>query len=170
MTTHHTDPTPALPPADPAPANAVMPDRTDQNLTEAVAAAATEVGRTDGKASLLLAFNGAVIAALAGAGGGQLPLATRITGALAVVTLAASAVLLLLVVRPHLSGADRASFPHWARRTPAQIRAEMKEDRRPDKIHVLSRIAQRKYRHYRNAIDLTLAAITLIVTAVLTTL
>ncbi|MFC5156375.1 hypothetical protein [Streptomyces amakusaensis] len=64
----------------------MVPDRTDLNLTEAVVAAATEVGRTDGK----------VIAALA-----------------------ASAVLLLLVVRLHLSGADRASSPHHrARSTP----------------------------------------------------
>ncbi|MGW2425597.1 hypothetical protein ACWC0C_41245 [Streptomyces sp. NPDC001709] len=38
---------------------------TDKNLDAACASVAGEIGRTDGKASLLLAFNGAVLAGLA---------------------------------------------------------------------------------------------------------
>lgn len=149
-------------------------DRTDQNLTNNLAWVMTEIGRTDTKASLLLAFNGAVIAGLAGAADNQLPLPCRIAGGTAIVTLAASAVLLLLVVRPRLKPADgstdRSSFPYWAECDTQQIRAEMREDRRPDRIRVLSQIAKRKFLGLRRAIDLSLAATVFVVLAALTAL
>jgi hypothetical protein len=149
-------------------------DRTDQNLTDAVAAVMTEIGRTDTKASLLLAFNGAVIAGLAGAADKQLPLPCRLAGGTAIVTLAASAVLLLLVVRPRLGGADgstdRSSFPYWAKCDAQQICTEMREDRRPDRIRVMSQIAKRKYVGLRRAIDLSLAATAFVVLSALTAL
>ncbi|WP_325063685.1 Pycsar system effector family protein [Streptomyces marianii] len=118
----------------------------------------------------MLAFNGAVIAGLFGAADKQLPLPCRAAGGIAIVALAASAVLLLLVVRPRLAGADRASFPYWARHDAQRIRAEMCEDRRPDRIRVLSQIALRKFVGLRRAIDLSLAAIAFVVFAALAAL
>lgn len=100
--------------------------------------------RTDSKASLLLAFTGAVLAGLASAADHQLPLVTKVFGALAVLTLGAAAVLLLLVVRPRLGGTDRASFPYWAQLDEAEIRASMTGDPRAARIRVLSGIALRK--------------------------
>ncbi|MCX4451533.1 Pycsar system effector family protein [Streptomyces sp. NBC_01789] len=88
---------------------------TDKNLDAACASVANEIARTDGKASLLIAFNGAVLAGLASIANKDLPAVTKTAGALAVLALGAAAVLLLLVVRPRLRADDRASFPHWAR-------------------------------------------------------
>jgi len=49
-------------------------DHVHQNLTDALNTVTTEISSTDSKASLLLAFNGAVIAGLAGAVDKDLPL------------------------------------------------------------------------------------------------
>jgi lysozyme family protein len=75
---------------------------TDKNLDASCATVADEIARTDGKASLLLAFNGAVLAGLASVADHQLPAATKAFGAAAMLALGATAVLLLLVVRPRL--------------------------------------------------------------------
>ncbi|MER5696072.1 Pycsar system effector family protein [Streptomyces mirabilis] len=143
-------------------ARAAQRNYTEQNLSDHVATVATEIGRTDNKASLLLAFNGAVIAGLLGAAGMQLPRLCLAVGGLAVMTLGASAVLLLLVVLPRLSGTDRASFPYWARCDSQQIHAEMRDDRRPERIRVLSQIVLRKYQDLQRAIYLSLAGAALI--------
>ncbi|SFF97673.1 Pycsar system effector family protein [Streptomyces mirabilis] len=97
----------------------------DKNLDTACASVVSEVGRTDGKASLLLAFDGAVLAGLASVPDKDLPPAAKAFGTLAVLALGAAAVLLPLVVRPRLRGDDRASFPHWARLDEDEIRACM---------------------------------------------
>ncbi|MGW1616848.1 Pycsar system effector family protein [Streptomyces sp. NPDC002285] len=132
---------------------------TDRNLDAACDAVAGEIGRTDGKASLLLAFNGAVLAGLTTLADHDLPVPTQAAGVLAVVALGAAAVLLLLVVRPRLGGHDRASFPYWARLTEAEIRACMTSDTRTDRIRVLSGIAVAKFTQLRRAVDCTLAAL-----------
>ncbi|MFF4934250.1 Pycsar system effector family protein [Streptomyces griseofuscus] len=121
--------------------------------------------RTDGKASLLLAFNGAVLAGIASIADKDLPTATKAIGALAVLALGIAAVLLLLVVRPRLSGTDRASFPHWARLDEDQIRSCMEGDTRAARIRVLSTLAVRKYLHLRRAVDISLAALALLALA-----
>lgn len=139
----------------------------DKNLDAACATLAGEVGRTDGKASLLLAFTGAVLAGLATLADHDLPALTRAAGALAAAALGAAAVLLLLVVRPRLGGHDRASFPYWARLDADAITATMTGDTRPARIHVLSRIALRKYRTLRRAVDCILAALALLAMAAL---
>ncbi|MFJ6687151.1 Pycsar system effector family protein [Streptomyces werraensis] len=77
-------------------------------------------------------------------------------------SLGAAAVLLLLVVRPRLGGHDRASFPYWARLDQDVITATMTGDTRPVRITVLSRIALRKYRTLRRAVDCILAALALL--------
>ncbi|MFI0515814.1 Pycsar system effector family protein [Streptomyces sp. WSLK1-5] len=137
----------------------------DTNLDTACSAVAAEVQRTDGKASLLLAFNGAVLAGLATLADTGQPSVTNAFGAAAVLALAAAAVLLLLVVRPRLGGNDRASFPYWARLDEEAIRASLRGDSRPARIRVLSTIAMRKYRQLRLAVDLSLAALALLLVA-----
>ncbi|MEU6353193.1 Pycsar system effector family protein [Streptomyces sp. NPDC047072] len=137
----------------------------DQNLDTACAAVASEIGRTDGKASLLLAFNGAVLAGLASVADKDLPPVTKIFGALAVFALGAAAVLLLLVVRPRLRGDDKASFPYWARVDETEIHACMDGDTRASRIRVLSILAVRKFTHLRRAVDLSLAAVALLALA-----
>ncbi|OEJ36339.1 Pycsar system effector family protein [Streptomyces agglomeratus] len=145
------------------------PNRTDtsteRNLDSACASVAAEIARTDSKASLLLAFSGAVLAGLASAADTQLPLTTKVFGALAVLTLGGAAVLLLLVVRPRLGGTDHASFPYWAQLDDDEIRASMTGDTRAARIRVLSGIALRKYTGLRHAVDTILAALALLTAA-----
>ncbi|MFF7928759.1 Pycsar system effector family protein [Streptomyces mirabilis] len=139
----------------------------DKTLDASLATVAGEIARTDGKASLLLAFNGAALAGLASVVDRQLPIVTQACGAAAVLALAAAAVLLLLVVRPRLRGDDRASFPYWARLDDTAIRACMQGDTRAARIRVLSRIAVSKFRQLRRAVDLSLAALVLLLLAAL---
>ncbi|MEU2855547.1 Pycsar system effector family protein [Streptomyces syringium] len=137
----------------------------DKNLDAACAAVTSEIARTDSKASLLLAFNGAVLAGLASVADKGLPPATKVFGTLAVLSLGAAAVLLLLVVRLRLRGDDRASFPYWARLDEGEIRACMDGDTRAVSIRVLSALAVRKFTHLRRAVDLSLAALVLLALA-----
>ncbi|MFI1293352.1 Pycsar system effector family protein [Streptomyces sp. NPDC020792] len=141
------------------------PSTIDKNLDTACASVASEIGRTDGKASLLLAFNGAALAGLASVADMDLPPATKACGTLAVLALGGAAMLLLLVVRPRLRGDDRASFPYWARLDEDEIRACMGGDTRAARIRVLSALAMRKFTHLRRAVDLTLAALALLALA-----
>ena len=138
---------------------------TDKNLDTACTSVGNEIGRTDAKASLLLAFNGALLAGLASVADKELPPMTKVFGGLTVLTLGTAAVLLLLVVRPRLSGRDRASFPYWAGLDDEQIRACMGGDTRPARIRVLSGLLMRKYTLLRHAVDLSLAALTLLALA-----
>ncbi|SEB31870.1 hypothetical protein SAMN04490357_0219 [Streptomyces misionensis] len=138
---------------------------TDQNLDTACASVASEIGRTDGKASLLLAFNGAVLAGLASVADKDLPPATKVFGSLAVLALGAAAVLLLLVVRPRMRGDDKASFPYWARLDEDEIRACMDGDTRAARVRVLSVLAVAKFTQLRRAVDLSLAALALLALA-----
>ncbi|MFE2473141.1 Pycsar system effector family protein [Streptomyces mirabilis] len=143
----------------------VQASDTDTNLDTALATVANELARTDGKASLLLAFNGAVLAGLASVADHQLPTAAKAFAAAAVLALATAAVLLLLVVRPRLHGRDRASFPYWARLDEDEIRACLQGDTRAARLRVLSAIAIGKFRQLRHAVDLSLAALALLLVA-----
>ncbi|MFK0182144.1 Pycsar system effector family protein [Streptomyces xanthochromogenes] len=137
----------------------------DKNLDVACASVASEIARTDSKASLLLAFNGAVLAGLASVADKDLPAVPKVIGALAALALGVAAVLLLLVVRPRLRADDRASFPHWAKLDEDDIRSCMEGDTRATRIRVLSTLAVRKYVHLRRAVDLSLAALALLALA-----
>lgn len=131
-------------------------DYTDTNLTKAHAEVKAEVFRTDNKASLLLAFNGAVLAgAWSIITATPLPIAALVALGVAAFVVVASAALLLAVVRPFLGGTDPVGFPYWATRTPAELLAEMAEDRRAVDIIALSRLAVRKMGALQRAIDLT---------------
>ncbi|MCA1219279.1 DUF5706 domain-containing protein [Streptomyces sp. 8L] len=142
-------------------------DRTDKNLDAACATTASEISRADGKASLLLAFNGAVLAGLASLADKPLPVPARIIGALAIAALGLAAVLLLAVVCPRIEGEDRASFPYWAQLDEDAIAASMARDTRTARVRVLSLFAVTKFRQLRQAIYLTRAALALLALAAL---
>lgn len=143
----------------------------DQALTDAVHDTDQKIARTDSKASLLLAFTGAVLAGLVSVADSRLPLAAKILGGIAVLVLAAASVLLLLVVRPRLGGHDRASFPYWAGlRDDDGIRASMTGDTRAARIRVTSALALRKFVLLQRAVDTILAALALLLLAALSAL
>ncbi|MGY0071718.1 Pycsar system effector family protein (plasmid) [Streptomyces sp. QTS137] len=146
------------------------PTTTDKNLDAACTAVAGEIARTDGKASLLLAFAGAALAGLTTLVDHDLPTLTKALGVLAVAALGTAAVLLLLVVRPRLGGHDRASFPYWARLDETEIRACMDGDTRAARIRVLFNIAVVKFTQLRRAVDCTLAALAVLALAAISAL
>ncbi|MCL7496064.1 DUF5706 domain-containing protein [Streptomyces sp. MCA2] len=146
-----------------------LPATTDQNLTTKLAEVAVQISRTDSKASLLLAFTGAVLAGIASLADKPLPITTRMIGGLAVLTLAAAAALLLLVVRPHLGGAGHTpapgSFPHLAQLSDYEISEVLAQDHRIADLRVLSVLAVRKFTTLGTAVNLILAALGLLVLA-----
>ena len=148
----------------------------ETNLDAVCTAVTAEVARTDGKASLLLAFDGAVLAGLATAADTNLPAVTKTVGAMAVLALVAAAALLLFVVRPQLGGADRASFPYWADMDDHRVsvpywghgrRHDPREHVRrcPSRSHPRPVRHRRKYTRLRRAVDLSLAALALLLAA-----
>ncbi|MFD8517655.1 Pycsar system effector family protein [Streptomyces antimycoticus] len=138
----------------------------DASLAAAHAEVKAEIARTDTKASLLLAFTGAVLAGVwTVAGDVHLPAAAYVVGGMGVVVLIAAAALLLRVVRPNLGGARPVGFPLWATLTANQLRATLAVDRREQDIAGLSRLAIAKFSTLRRAIDLTYAAGALLIVA-----
>jgi hypothetical protein len=140
---------------------------TDKNLDAACASVAHEIGRTDNKASLLLAFDGAVLAGLASVADKELPPFTKLAGGLAVLALAVAAVLLLLVVRPNLAGGQiaREGFPVWAQLEESELQEAMTQDTRARRVKSLSALAVGKYQRLARAVDVILAALTLLTVA-----
>lgn len=137
----------------------------DAALDQAVASVTGELGRTDGKASLLLAFDGAVLAGLASIADQPIPLAAQIFGGAAVLALVVAAVLLLLVVRPRLAGVSgpaRGTFPQWAALDEGEIRAAVQDDTRAARVRTLSIIAVAKFERLALAVDVTLAGVALL--------
>ncbi|AZS71454.1 integral membrane plasmid transfer protein [Streptomyces lydicus] len=131
----------------------------DTALSAAHAEVKAELARTDTKASLLLAFTGAMLAgAWTVATSIHLPTAAIAFGAAGVAVLLAAATYLLRTVRPNLGGARPQGFPKWATLTPDEIRDALSEDDRTAHIAVLSRIAVAKFARLRYAIDLTCVA------------
>ncbi|MEV8529208.1 Pycsar system effector family protein [Streptomyces sp. NPDC052000] len=151
----------------PAPAP-LAPCDPGQNLDEALHDVESKINRTDSKASLLLAFDGAALAGLASIADKQLPLPSRLVGGAAVLALVAAAVLLLLVVRPNLGGKSRTvreGFPRWAQLSEDALLAAMREDTRVMRVRTLSIIAVAKFERLAHAVDLILAALALLLTA-----
>ncbi|WP_413800202.1 Pycsar system effector family protein [Streptomyces iranensis] len=138
----------------------------DASLATAHAEVKAEIARTDSKASLLLAFIGAVLAGVwTVASDAHLPTPVYVVGGMGVLLLVTAAALLLRVVRPNLGGARPVGFPLWARLTGDEIRAVLAEDRRGEAIANLSRIAVLKFAALQRAIDVTRAAGALLVVA-----
>lgn len=123
-----------------------------RDLPAALAEVKAEISRTDSKASLLLAFIGAVLAGVWSAGkDAPLNAYALVPGLTGIAVLIGAAALLLSSVRPNLSG--RHGFPLWATLTPDQIRDAVATDLAAD-IAGLSRIAVTKFTALRRAIDL----------------
>jgi hypothetical protein len=139
-----------------------------KNLDDACHDVEAKISRTDSKASLLLAFNGAVLAGLASVADKDLPLPAQFAGGAAVLALAASAVLLLLVVRPNLGGRGRVvreGFPCWARMSEDDLLNAMRHDTRATRVRSLSIIAVAKFQRLALAVDVILAALALLTVA-----
>lgn len=115
-----------------------------------------EIARTDTKASLLLAFAGAVGAGTwAVADGADLPGAVLAVGGTGLAAIVAAVAVLLTTVRPNLGDGRRArGFPRWATLTAQEIRDDLARDMRAEDIAQLSRIASGKFAALRRAIDL----------------
>ncbi|MCX5434790.1 DUF5706 domain-containing protein (plasmid) [Streptomyces sp. NBC_00257] len=140
----------------------------NKNLDAGCADTATELARIDGKASLLLAFDGAVLAGLATLADKPLPLPTQIAGSAAILALTTAAVLLLLVVRPNIGGRGRVireGFPHWARLSEDELVTAMREDTRAIRIKSLSALTVGKFNRLALAVDAILAALALLLVA-----
>lgn len=138
---------------------AVPVDRADAALNAAHAEVKAEIFRTDNKASLLLAFIGALLAGVwSVATGLKLPLAALVTGGAGAAVLVAAVAVLLGTVRPNLGGRSPVGFPLWATLTAEEIRTELRTDARPEHIAALSRIAVAKFAQLRRAVDLTRVA------------
>ncbi|MFJ9129564.1 Pycsar system effector family protein [Streptomyces sp. NPDC102340] len=139
-----------------------------RDLSAAHAEVKAEITRTDSKASLLLAFIGAVLAGVWSVGKDVPHTAFVLAPGLAgVAVLLGAAALLLSSVRPNLSG--RHGFPLWATLTPEQIREAMAIDIAAD-IAGLSRIAVAKFTALQRAIDLTRIGGALLIAATVITL
>ncbi|MFI8254287.1 Pycsar system effector family protein [Streptomyces filamentosus] len=137
---------------------------TDTALTAAHAEVKAELARTDTKASLLLAFTGAALAAVwAVASNKPLHPAALVVGGAGAVVLLAVVALLLRAVRPNLGGGG--GFPKWATLSAEEICTAFAEDRRAEEIANLSRIAVTKFARLQRAIDLTYLAGALLVAA-----
>ncbi|MET9534698.1 Pycsar system effector family protein [Streptomyces sp. NPDC006649] len=147
-------------------------DITDTSLNAALAHTVSEISRTDTKAGLLLTLDGLLVAALSflGTHVHGLALVLAVLGAVALV---GGVVLALLVIRPRLVApgqtvSDRGHFGFYATAEPAEIAAALTEDRRPARLHALSRIALRKMVQLRRSGDASLLAVVTIAAAILT--
>lgn len=144
-----------------------------KSLDDACHDVEAKIARTDSKASLLLAFDGAVLVGLASIADKDLPLPAQLVGGAAVLTLTAAAVLLLLVVRPNLGGRGRIireGFPRWAQtETEDDLLAMMRTDTRATRIRTLSIVAVAKYERLTRAVDTILIALALLLVAAILT-
>ncbi|MFJ4806411.1 Pycsar system effector family protein [Streptomyces murinus] len=142
-----------------------MSATTGQSLVAAHAEVKSEISRTDGKTSLLLAFVGAILAGAWSVGHGlHLTVPARVAGGAGMALLLVAAGLLLWSVRPNLGGGH--GFPLWATLTPEQITDTLAQDLAAD-IASLSRLAVAKFTSLRRAVDLTLTGGALLVIAAL---
>lgn len=123
------------------------------------------IGRVDGKASLLLAFDGVALAGLWTAGH-DVALSWPALGFAVVSGLLflASIVVALLTVRPRL-GDGRSGFPLWACMAPSEIEAALSVESEGAHVKALSGITVAKMAAFMRAVDLTLGGVAAAVVA-----
>ena len=149
-------------------------DGTRKAMSDAITNIVIELGRADSKAGILLGWVGAAVAVLTTtASGRHLSMASAVTVWSADAALAAAAMFLLAVIRPYLkpgvswirySTLDAADILEDFRR----ISSEQGSDSwGTERISELSRIAVRKYRKIRWAVDLLFGAGALLLIALL---
>ncbi|MFJ1647998.1 Pycsar system effector family protein [Streptomyces sp. NPDC088258] len=147
-----------------------MTNRTNTNINDAIAYAASDLSRTDTKAGLLLTLDGLLVAAL-GLTGTNLHDLSLILAIIGAVALIGGVVLALLVIRPRIAGGrinDRASYAFYATAEPGAIAEALADDRRPARLAALSTLTLRKMKLLALAGDTTLVAVVAIAAAVLT--
>ncbi|MGW2227471.1 Pycsar system effector family protein [Streptomyces formicae] len=143
---------------------------TEETLSQARADVSTEIGRTDNQAMALLTAFGIPLAVLVAAVPGRhiSPPAAVLVG-LGVVGLVAAMVTVLMALRPNLRGNPPGSFLRWADCTPEEVADDLNTDLRVrlQRLVTRSRITRQKYKALRFAIDLTAAALVLLVLGLL---
>lgn len=141
---------------------------TDAMLTQARADVVTEIVRTDSKAAALLTAFGIPLAVLvATVPGRDISPAAGVLVGLGAIGLVTAMFTVLLTLRPRLGGDATGSFLHWADCTAAEVIEDLTTDLRVQRIGTLSRIAREKYKALRLAIDITGAALLVLVLALL---
>jgi hypothetical protein len=147
-------------------------DGINTRLDAANATVLAEISRTDAKSGVLLtSFSLPLAALVAAVPGHALPaMAAALVGA-GTVGLVTAMLVVLLVVRPRLGGAARGSFLYWSLCTPEELVEDLKAPKNQAEhlIH-LSKIARRKYRGLRIAVDITGASLVALAAALLTAL
>jgi hypothetical protein len=146
----------------------------EARLGEAVRRVLGEIGRTDGKAGILLAaFSFPLAVLLAAVPGRGLPTHATVLIGLGTAGLVAAMLVVLFVVRPSITGVRRGTFLYWARCTPQEAAADVaaadSQSQAEDLVRI-SRIARRKFVGLRLAGDLTAAALTALATGLLTSI
>ncbi|QKV93886.1 integral membrane plasmid transfer protein [Streptomyces sp. NA02950] len=140
----------------------------DVAVAAALAEVKAEIARTDSKASVLLAFNGALMAGVwTVATSLRLPPAALAVGAVGVGLLVAAAAVLLAAARPNLGGAQPKGFPLWATLPADQLRAALAGDDLAERVTRLSQLAVGKFARLQRAVDYTRAAGAAFITAAL---
>ncbi|MFY4719055.1 Pycsar system effector family protein [Streptomyces sp. LaBMicrA B280] len=127
------------------------------HVDTAIALLRGEVGRSDGKAALLLALTGAALAALVSLGAsGHIPSPALAVGAVGAVALLAATVVLLLAVRPQLRD---TGWPQWSSLTDEELLRELAAGQQLTLVKVLAASARTKYVRIRLAVDLVLSGL-----------
>ncbi|MER7050496.1 Pycsar system effector family protein [Streptomyces jumonjinensis] len=140
----------------------------DAKLDKALAYVTGEITRTDTKAgALLTSFSIPLAVLVAVVPGRNLPTASTVLVAIGALGLVAAMVVVLLVVRPRISGAPRGSYLYWADCTADQVLEDVATDRRAERIASLSRILRTKYKALRLAIEITAASLAVLAGALL---
>ncbi len=128
-------------------------------LDGAFAEVGAQIARTDSKASILLAFCGAVLAGVLAGGKALVSFwPAAVAGGLGAAVLAAGAGMLLSVIRPRLKPVNRGSLLHWASLSPEALREAMAVDHRHEAVVTLARLAVAKHERLQRAVDLIRAA------------
>lgn len=144
----------------------------DARLDAATATVLAEISRTDAKSGVLLtAFSLPLAALVAAVPGKPLPGLSAVLVATGTVGLVAAMLVVLVVVRPRLTGHDRGSFLYWSLCSTEQLLADLDAPAdRAAHVVTLSRIARRKYAGLRLAGDITAVALVALAAALLTAL
>lgn len=145
----------------PGPRTAPLP--TPADLNGAITRLHNELGRSDSKASLLLALTGGGLAALVSiASGADLPRAALAVGTAGAVALLAATLVLLRAVRPNLTG---PGWPRWTELTDDALRSRVAAGHSLDEVRTLATITHTKFRRIRIAVDLAYTALVLVAIA-----
>lgn len=138
-------------------------DGEQERIAATVATVQADLARSDAKASLLLALDGAALVALASLAKDVHPgVPAAVAGALGAAALLAATVLLLFAVRPDLGGSGWTS---WRRLTAEQLRGRLTSGYQVDHLRFMAALAVRKFRLIRAAVDCMVAGLVLLAVA-----